>query len=81
MLVDFRGIGKPPCSGIMPIATTRKVERISSPKHICTRIKGSLELINKSFTHFHPAFVVLRFKLLNHLDLVEKEPELTSKDP
>ena len=26
MLVDLRGIGKPPYAGIIPIATTRKVE-------------------------------------------------------
>ena len=79
--MDLRGIGKPPYAGIMPIATTRKVEEsfIAEP-HLLQDGRVSLEMIKQSFAHFHSAVMVLRFKLLDNVDLVGKEPEVTPQD-
>ena len=82
MLVDLHWIAKSPYADIMPIITTRKVEEsVIAELHLLQDGRVSLEMIQRSFTHFQAPVVVLWFKLLDNLDLVGKQPELTLQDP
>ena len=82
MLVDLHGIAKSPYAGIMPINMTRKVEEsfIAEP-HLLQDGRVSPETIQQGFTFFHADVIVLWFKLLDNLDFVGKQPELTLQDP
>ena len=66
----------------MPFATARKMENnfITEP-HLLQDGKIFMKMISQSLTHFHPVVAVLKFKLLDNMDLVGKEPELMPQDP
>ena len=88
MLVDLHGNGKspppphPPLCGYYVDCNYRKGE-----KELCCLTAfapGWYSLSENNLTkfiHFHPAAVVLRFKLLDNMNFVGKEPELTPQDP
>ena len=82
MPMNLWGTGKSPYVGTMSIAMIRKMEdSFVTESHLLQDGRVSLKIIKLSFTQFHPVVMVLRFKLLDNLDLVAKESELTPQDP